>query len=121
MRKLQVLQNKTMRLQTNLEFGTPTKELLAKTGKLRVHQMVAYSTAVQMYNIQRTQEPKYHHDRLFSVERVEFRLSLARANFFSQGARIWAALPGTMKTAPKVGNFKKQCKQWIKSNIHMKP
>ena len=121
-RKLQVLQNKTMRLETNLDFGTPTKELLAKTGKLSVHQMIAYSTAVQMYNIKRTEEPKYHHDRLFSgANRVEFKLSLARASFFYQGARIWAALPGTMKTAPKVGNFKKLCKQWIKSNIHVKP
>ena len=121
-RKLQVLQNKTMRLETNLDFGTPTKELLARTGKLSVHQMIAYSTAVQMYNIKRTEEPKYHHDRLFSgANRVEFKLSLARASFFYQGARIWAALPGTMKTAPKVGNFKKQCKQWIKSNIHLKP
>ena len=60
MRRLQVLQNKTMRLETNVDYRTPTAELLLKTGKLSVHQMVAYTTAVQVYNISRHQEPRYH-------------------------------------------------------------
>ena len=135
MKKLQVLQNKTMRLETNQGYRTPTKELLTRTGKLSVHQMVAHSTAVQVYNIRRTQEPKYHYQRLFTGQedtggtrgggdgerRVEFKLSLGRASFFYQGARIWGALPGFLKTATNVGYFKKTCKKWIKNNINVKP
>ena len=69
MKRLQVLQNKTMRLETNLDFQTPTSDLLKQTGKLSVHQMVAYSTSVQMYNISRTYEPSYHYERLFTGQR----------------------------------------------------
>ena len=48
MRCLQVIQN---RLETNSDYIMPTSQLFKKTGKLSVHQMVAKSTAVQMYNI----------------------------------------------------------------------
>ena len=132
MNRLQVLQNKTMRLEANLDFRTPTTQLLAQTGKLSVHQMVAYSTAVQMYNISRTHEPRYHFQRLFTEDqgfpirggaerRVDFDLSLARSSFFYQGARLWGALPGSIKNAHNVGHFKKKCKVWIKLNISTKP
>ena len=131
MKRLQVLQNKTMRLQTNMDYRTPTSELLIKTGKLSVHQMVAYTTAVQVYNISRNQEPRYHYDRLFTgiqdfqtrggdQKRVEFSLSLGRASFFYQGARMWGSLPGIVKNAGNVGIFKKMCKTWIKTNIKIK-
>ena len=132
MKRLQVLQNKTMRLETNLEYRTPTTELLARTGKLSVHQMVAYTTAVQVYNISRKQEPRYHYDRLFTgiedfqtragaQKHVDFSLSLGRASFFYQGARMWGSLPGNVINAGNVAIFKKMCKTWIKSNIKVKP
>ena len=132
MKRLQVLQNKTMRLETNMEYRTPTTELLARTRKLSVHQMVAYTTAVQVYNISRQQEPRYHYDRLFTgvedaltrggaQKHVDFSLSLGRASFFYQGARIWGSLPGNVKDAGNVTTFKKMCKTWIKANIKVKP
>ena len=131
MRRLQVLQNKCMRLETKMEYRTPTTELLKRTGKLSVHQLVAYSTAVQMFNISRSQEPSYHFERLFrrpdmpnrwgAEKRVDFKLSLGRASFFYQGTRMWAALPGFVKDASNVRFFKKRCKTWIKTNIKMKP
>ena len=132
MRRLQVLQNKTMRLETNVDYRTPTAELLLKTGKLSVHQMVAYTTAVQVYNISRNHEPRYHYDRLFTgiqdfqtrggdQKRVKFSLSLGRASFFYQGARIWGSLPGIVKNARNVGIFKRMCKTWIETNINIKP
>ena len=46
MKRLQVLQNKTMRMETGLDYKTPTAELLRRTRKLSVHQMIAYSTEV---------------------------------------------------------------------------
>ena len=132
MKRLQVLQNKTMRMETGLDYKTPTAELLNRTRKLSVHQMIAYSTAVQVFNISRNHEPKYHYDRLFGstidigtrsdhLNRVDFRLSLGRASFFHQGARLWLALPGNIKESRTLGRFKRSCKAWIKANIKIRP
>ena len=109
--RLQVLQNKVMRIQTANNFRTPTSTLLQKTKQLSNHQMVAYYTSVQVYNKAKNKAPKYHHDLLFgnmaeqvppdtrhgSQNRVEFNLSLARGSFFYQGSQIWAALPNQIK------------------------
>ena len=126
MKRLQVLQKETMRLQTNMDYRTPTSELLIKTGKLSVNQMVAYTTTVQVYNISRHQETRYHGIQDFQTrggaqKRVEFSLSLCEASFFYQGARMWGSLPGIVKNAGNVGIFKKMCKTWIKTNIKIKP
>jgi hypothetical protein len=107
-RRLQVLQNKTMRIQTNDGYRTPTTLLLQKTRQLSIHQMVAYHSAVQVYNIAKNKEPKYHYNRLFGANenqhqadtrqnhlQVNFQLSLAR------GSKIWAALPEATKIRVK--------------------
>ena len=132
MKRLQVLQNRTLRLETNMNHRTPTQELLIRTGKLSVHQMIAYTTAVQVYNVSRNKEPKYHYNRLFTgvedfqtrggaEKRVDFSLSLGRGSFFYQGSRIWGILPGNVKDSRNVAIFKKLCKTWIKANIKVKP
>ena len=134
MRRLQILQNRTLRLETRSDRNTPTTELLSKTRKLSVHQMVAQSTAVQVYNVNRSQEPRYHHARLFGRNqptlyetrtardpRLEVNLSLGRGGFFYQGSRIWTALPQHIKDARNVETFKKNCKKWVQANILVKP
>ena len=44
MRKLQVLQNKVLRLKCGLGYEARTTELVAKTGDLLVHQLCACNT-----------------------------------------------------------------------------
>ena len=135
MKQLQVLQNKTMRIQTKDDYRTPTSILLKKTNQLSIHQMVAYYTAVQVYNIFNTKEPKYHYHRLFGSSeeenppesrsrnhrRVDFKLSLARGSFFYQGSRLWAAIPQNLKNIQNQQVFKKECKKWISRNIKVNP
>ena len=132
MKRLQVLQNKVMRLETGMDYNTSTSELLYRTKKLSVHQMVAYSTAVQLFNIYRNQEPKYHYNRLFVtshdittrgniVNRVEFSLSLCKASFFYQGSRLRISLPGHVRESRNIEVFKRLCKAWIKANVRIKP
>ena len=134
MRRLQVLQNKTMRIQTNDGHRTPTTLLLQKTRQLSIHQMVAYHSAVQVYNIAKNKEPKYHYNRLFGANenqqqpdtrhdhlQVNFQLSLARGSFFYQSSKIWAALPEATRLSPNLYGFKKECKKWISQNIRVKP
>ena len=66
--KLQVLQNKALRLLSGLEYGTPTETPLKHCNELSVHQLVAYHTACQVYKIRTSKLPKYHHNRLFLDE-----------------------------------------------------
>ena len=132
-RRLQVLQNKCLRLLTNSDYKTPTKELLEKTNTLSVHQEIAHLSLSQVYNIHKTKLPAYHYRRLFEsrenetrirpghVNRIEFDRSLARANFFYQSSRLWTALPDQVKSSENKHSFKKKCKTWIKNNILVKP
>ena len=64
-RKLQVLQNKTLRLISGMEYGTPTSSLLKATNMLSVHQLVAYHTACLIFKIKQSKLPSYHYNRLF--------------------------------------------------------
>ena len=135
-RKLQVLQNKCLRIITNSDYKTPTSDLLHQTKSLSVHQQMAHLSLSQVYNIHRTQLPAYHYGRLFGnnqdeprirsgnnypVNRIEFTLSQARTHFFYQSSRFWAALPDQVKFSRNKSTFKKNCKNWVKHNIMVKP
>ena len=65
MRKLQTLQNKTLRLETRLNRYTSTKDLISSSNSLSVHQLAAKSCLTQLFNIKKNRKPKYHYDRLF--------------------------------------------------------
>ena len=65
MRKLQVLQNKAIRLHKMQPRDTPTKIILDQSKEMSVHQLVAYHSAIQVYKTHRTWEPIYHYNRLF--------------------------------------------------------
>ena len=138
MRKLQVLQNKCLRILTSSDYKTPTNLLLQKTGKLSVHQQVAYLSLSQVFSIQQNKSPVYHHRRLFRrmnnntapdtrtqdthrINRVEFKLSLCRTNFFYQSSRLWSSLPIHIRSAKNQYTFKKKCKAWVKAMILVKP
>ena len=136
LRKLQVLHNKCLRLQTRQDRSTSTTTLLNLTKSLSVHQMIAHKTVVQVYNVHQNQAPKYHYDRLFTRgaildldetrinnlnTRVEFSKTAGRGSFFYQGSRLWSALPLGIKMSSNPGTFKNLSKNWIKSNINVKP
>ena len=136
--KLQVLQNKSLRLISRMGYSTSTKELLEKCNTLSVHQLVVYHTATQIFKIQNTKQPIYHYNRLFlnnendvnqnntrfqdiNINRVDFDLSLARSSFFYQGPQVWSSLPNNIRMANSLPSFKIMCKQWIRQNIAIKP
>ena len=139
LRKLQVLQNKCLRLLTDSDYSTPTAALLNNTCSLSVHQRIAQLTLAQVYTIFNKRKPDYHYDRLFGHEhltddqpntrassqansaRINFKLSLARSGFFYQSSRLWTALPDVIKLEKSKTNFKKKCKAWIKTAIAIKP
>ena len=124
--RLQSIQNKTLRLINGADRSTPTHQLLRSTAYLSVHQLGAYHTLLQVNKIRMSKKPKYHFDRLFGSSdfpqaRVDFKLCLCRGSFFYQGSKLWSALPTSMKNLSDPESFKKKCKQWIKTNIKIKP
>ena len=136
LRKLQVLQNKCLRIVTNSDYKTPTSVLLDKTKLLSVHQQMAQLSLSQVFNIYKTRLPAYHYNRIFSdantdqrtrsvndfsTNRIEFKLSITRTHFFYQASRLWSALPDSIKLARNKAIFKKKCKTWVKNNILVKP
>ena len=138
MRKLQILQNKTFRLLTRADKMTPTTTLTYMARSLSVHQLGAYHIAAQVFKIYRSKKPDYHYARLFNnlqstknhvtvrsqnnlQTRVDFNLSTCRGSFFYQGAKMWSALPMSIKNSGNVEQFRRRCKAWIRSNIRVKP
>ena len=135
MRKLQVLQNRVMRLMTGLEAGTSTEILCRCSNQLSVHQLVAYHSVNQAHKIFHSRKPKYHYERLFGSDqpvsktrsrtnidaRVDFGLSLARTSFFFQSARLWNCIPISLKINPCKETFKKKTRTWVRNNIDVRP
>ena len=135
LRRLQVLQNKCLRMMTNSDYKTPTQTLLQRTNMLSVHQLTAQLRLSQVYSIHQTGLPSYHYKRLFDYEeqpntrfssclpakRTDFGLSLARGSFFYQAPRLWRALPHQVKNSRNKLEFKRKCRRWIKENIPVKP
>ena len=133
MRKLQVLQNKVLRLQTRMTYGTPTNTLLAKANNLSVHPLIAYYSMTQVYKVISTKQPYHHFKRLITEynegpgtrslhdKRIEFNLSIGRGSFFYQASSLWAALPENVKACNKIATFKTANRNWTRNNILVKP
>ena len=135
MNRLQVLQNKAMRLVNYEDRSIPTVQLLNSTSSLSVHQLGAYLTLSQVFKIRESKLPEYHYERLFgncdqsvnirsldfNQKNVNFDLTLSRGSFFYQGSKLWTALPRELKMITKPEVFKKKCKEWVRMNIRIRP
>jgi hypothetical protein len=118
MRKLQVLQNSTLRLTLRRKYDTPTLTLLSDANVLSVNQLVAYNIIVQVFKTQQSRQPFYHYKRLFGRHaetlqdgtgtrsmtrhdpRVEFNLSQNRGSFFYTAANLWNMITPEMPMLP---------------------
>ena len=128
-RKLQVLQNKVLRLKIrNFDRNVPTTELLLAAEDLSVQQLGAFHTAVNVFKITQSGQPKYLAEKLVTPPhgqhlsfQVNCKLNISRSGFLFRGAKIWNLLPSDLKQEPKVGTFKIKLKKWIIANIPAKP
>ena len=62
MRKLQVLQNSTLRLILKERYDKPTVELLSESKTLSVNQLVAFNMLTQVFKLKESQLPAYHYN-----------------------------------------------------------
>ena len=133
-KKLQVLQNKVLRLKSGLPFRSSTRDLLQATGDLSVQQLAAYSTLVTAKKAMVTQHPSYlasklrvglnpnkpmtrQHDKLF----IQSNLSIARSGFFCRSAALLNQLPREVRNCGDIDDFKRQVRSWIQLNIPIRP
>ena len=135
MRKLQVLQNSTLRLMLGKRYDYPTSSLLYESNSLSVNQTVAYSIMCQVWKIKTTTQPKYHYERLFGrlmnpevstrsivsqETRINFKLSMGRGSFFYLGSNLWNSLPITIRESSTHQQLKRAARGWTLENIPMK-
>ena len=134
--KLQVLQNKVMRLKCGLPFDTPTTELIKATGDLSVQQLTAYLTLTTAQRAIVQQQPRYFASKLklrtkddiqVLPERHQFnletgtRLTIARGGFFYRCASLFNRLPLVLRSCRNQNEFKSKVKEWIRVNVPVKP
>ena len=135
MRRLQVLQNSTLRLLLKKRYDTPSSDLLEQSKSLSVNQTVAMNMINQVWKIQDTHQPCYHYERLFgrletvrnrtrSISsqdtRINFGLSQSRGSFFYFSSNLWNSLPQGIRSSSTIQKFKTSAKRWIQNNIPTK-
>ena len=135
-RKLQVLQNKVMRLKSGLPFRTPTEQLCQATGDLSVQQLTAYSTLTTAQKAIATQQPEYlakklkfrsnYDDQAFPNRhenklRIQSKLTISRGGFFCRSSALFNQLPFDLRSNMDPKSFKYKAKKWVKLNISIKP
>ena len=130
-RKLQVLQNKSMRLISHSPYDTPRAMLLKKCSQLSVNQLTSYHAACQTQRIFTSKYPSYHHKKLFTQQRnnstrshdnysannIDYKKSISRGQFFYQSSKIWNSLPINIRKLEKIIAFKKALKPWVLANV----
>jgi hypothetical protein len=122
-RDLQVLQNKAAQLVTHSPPRAVRNLMYDRLDWLTVNQMVRYHTLLAVFRIRMTREPEYLAASLCNDNRSgriivqNTRLTLAKKSFKIRGACNWNALPVEIRSLSKIGDFKKQVKKWIKTNV----
>ena len=135
-RRLQVLQNRVLRLKTGLPRDTHLTDLLQESNCMSVQQLTAYHTLMTVHRVITTGFPKYlanklklkkpgvvvfPHRQLNTIEVPNVNLTLSRGGFIYRGAILWNLLPQIMRSEENPKSFKNQLRKWIKSNISPKP
>ena len=127
-RKLQVIQNKVLRLKTGLPYDTPTKDLIKEAGDLSVQQLIAYTSLVTAQKSIINQEPAYLANKLKCSNRnanlilpPNYKLSVSRNGFFYRTAILLNNLPIDLQLRMDPKEFKRRAKAWIMENIPAKP
>ena len=127
-RKLQVLQNKILRLKTGLPYDTSTKDLIEASGDLSIQQLTAYTSLVLAQKTIHNQEPAYLAAKLQRnprhPERVmlpNYKLSVSREGFVYRSSALINSLPVDLQVDMPPNKFKQLVKIWVSENVPVKP
>ena len=135
-RKLQVLQNQVLRLQTGLGWETPTSQLVSEARAMSVQQLTAYHTLMTVFKAVRLKKPTYLAEKFRLRQPSEFEtfphrqtntinasagLTISRGGTVYRGAKLWNLLSQDLRNEEKIEIFKQMVKKWIFRNVPIKP
>ena len=136
-RKLQVLQNKVLRLRTGLDIYTPTATLLEKTNELSVNQLGAFHTLLSVHKAVTMGKPEYLQKNLTlrtpvdgnvfpakqknKIVMTKAGLTLTKGGFCHRGTFLWNLMPVKLRSIQEYKKFKPEMKTWVFKNIPQKP
>ena len=135
---MQVLQNKLERTSyakhQQIDIKTikriPTKELLEANQVLSIHQMGAKAILNTMRKIITSKKPEQLYNKLKKKNSREGevwsligtpRLTISKSNIIEKGVKLWNQITPDMKNTQSTPRFKKDCKEWVKANVPIKP
>ena len=135
-RRLQVLQNKLLRIKSGLGMETSTETLVKKCEELSVQQLTAYHTLMTVFKAVRLGKPSYLASK-FELRRpdgnaifphrqsgnisIRADLTLSRGGMVYRGAKLWNMLDAELRNELLIGTFKRKVKKWITEHIPVKP
>ena len=136
MRKLQILENRVLRLETGLSQDTPLTLLLEKAKKMSVMQQTAFHSIMTVHRVVTSGQPGYlakkfklrkegdgvfphRHTNTIVIPDVE--LTLSRGGFCYRGACLWNSLPANMRSGMSTEAFKSELRRWVRTNIEPRP
>lgn len=120
--KLQVLQNRGMRLILGCDRHTHISDMLSRLKWLNVRQRLFLTKGVFMYKIINKITPDYmsnvctslpHNHFTRSQTSNQYRLISHQKSLSTRGVQIWNSLPHTIKQQPSLSLFKTNCTKYI--------
>ena len=121
--KLQILQNKAVRIVMNLPPRSNRENMFNEIDWLTIRQLVAYHTLIAVYNIRKSRQPKYLYGLLSRENQYgnivlgNPKIDLLRNSFVFQGGILWNKLPRDLRNENKTEKFKEDVKLWVRNNI----
>lgn len=133
--KLQLIQNRAMRIVLNCEYLTPSVFMIRALNWLSISQQIKFNVAIYVYKMLNGLLPSYlyenciftrdiHHrtTRLASTNALRmpnFRLEFSRKSLFYNGVKLFNELPNDIKNSQSLSIFKSKCRTYISENFEI--
>lgn len=134
LKQLQKLQNRSLRIILNCEFGTETKIMLDSLNMMSVKQRWLFNAMMFIFKIKNnllpkylTEKLKYNHEihNVNTRNKCEIRLphvksKLARSTIFYSGVKFFNSLPPVLRNERNINKFKTSLKKYIREKISIR-
>ena len=117
MKKLQRVQNLTIRWILGENKYTPTTKLLEDIKWMSINQLIKYHCLLQYWKLEKYKEPERIFEWTQQNKNTTNRIDMTGKVFSGKTPVIFDSLPQNIKNTPHITSFKKHLKVWILENI----
>ena len=120
---LQIIQNKAAQIVTNSPPRSQRSEMYNQLNWLTVNQLIFYHTMIAVFKTRKFKEPEYlsgilnNDNRNGRIKTPRIKLVLTEKSFTHRGSVGWNSLPDSIRSAEKIGEFKKNLRIWIQQHV----